>query len=150
VTRDPFAVLLTEHEHALAALARLESAAEGLEADPACEPDRRAVRAVLDLLQGPVRDHNEKEERALVPLLGEDAPVAIFEEEHRALWTLEQELGCLLAGPGDDPRVVPVAREIVHHLRSHIQRENEVLFPMARALLGPEGLERLARQLGPE
>jgi len=144
VTRDPFAVLLAEYEDALTALTRLESAAEGLEADPASEPDRRAVRAILDVLRGAVRDHNEREERALFPLIVDQLPTGVFEEGHRALWTLEEELGRLLDGPGDDPRVASVAREIVDRLRRHIQRENEVLFPMAREALGPGGVQHLA------
>lgn len=145
--RDPFASLEAEHERALAALVRLESAAEGLEADPGSEPDRRMVRQVLDLLNGEVHEHNLKEERALFPLLGEDAPTALFEEEHRTLWALEQELERRLSRSRNDARVATVAREIADHLRAHIQRENDVLFPLARTLLGPGGLEELAQRL---
>jgi hemerythrin-like domain-containing protein len=32
-------------------------------------------------------------------------------------------------------------------LREHIERENEMLFPLARTLLGPEGVALVARRL---
>jgi hemerythrin-like domain-containing protein len=40
-----------------------------------------------------------------------------------------------------------IARGIVELLRAHIQREEEVLFPMARSLLGDEGLKVAAMRL---
>jgi hemerythrin-like domain-containing protein len=40
-----------------------------------------------------------------------------------------------------------IARGIVELLRDHIQREEEVLFPMARSLLGDEGLKVAAMRL---
>jgi hemerythrin-like domain-containing protein len=41
-----------------------------------------------------------------------------------------------------------VAHALVDLLKAHIQREDDVLFPMARALLGAEGLARAAELLG--
>ncbi len=145
MNRDPFSVLEAEHEDALAALQRLESAAHALQVDPTSEPDRRVVHAVLRILTAAVRDHNKKEEDLLFPLLGDEAPTAIFEEEHRRLWALERELADLLDVA--DPRTSAVALDIVELLRAHIARENEVLFPMARELLGPREMESLAERL---
>ena len=50
-------------------------------------------------------------------------------------------------GVADSERAASAALEIVDLLRAHIARENEVLFPMARGLLGVEGLARVARRL---
>lgn len=145
---DPFLVLEREHEAALAELARLERAALALREDPASAPDRATVRDVLVVLQTAVRQHNETEERALFPLLGGEVPTEVFEAEHRSLWALEQELAGLVAGDGAGARVAAVALEIAALLRGHIERENEVLFPIARARLGPEGLAALAQAVG--
>ncbi|MGH7635766.1 MAG: hypothetical protein ACRENC_18715 [Gemmatimonadaceae bacterium] len=43
--------------------------------------------------------------------------------------------------------VPPAAYDLIDLLRTHIERENEVLFPMARACLGPTGLSNVAERL---
>lgn len=146
MSADPLRRFEAEHEDALAALARLERAAEGLRADEPSEPHFGVAREVQAVLAGPVRDHNEAEERALFPFLGTDAPLGPFLEEHQTLWVLEERLGQAL-GRGDAAQVADLGLEIVHLLRAHIQRENEMLFPFARARLGPEGLAAVARAL---
>lgn len=147
VQADPIRRFEAEHEIALAALDRLERAALALRAGDPAELHLATAREVHQLLCSEVRDHNEAEERALFPLLGENAPLDPFLEEHQTLWGLESEL----AGAIEEKRLVETSRlalEIVDLLRAHIRRENEVLFPMARAFLGPTGLEAVARRLG--
>ncbi|MBI1967059.1 MAG: hemerythrin domain-containing protein [Gemmatimonadetes bacterium] len=136
-----------EHAEALAALARLEHAALALRGvgDPA--PHFAAARDAHAFLEGPVKAHNLNEERALFPELGEDAPTAPFIDEHQTLWRLERELGAALRA-ADAERTADTALELAELLRAHIARENEILFPMARGLLGAEGLARVARRLG--
>ena len=146
MTADPIRRFEEEHEVALAALARLEGAAESLHAGE--PPDRHftTAREVHELLRGAIREHNEAEERALFPLLGEEAPLGPFLDEHQTLWGLEADLGDAIERR-DAPRTSRLSLEIVDLLRAHIRRENEVLFPMARALLGPEGFQAVARRL---
>jgi hemerythrin-like domain-containing protein len=145
--QDPFRLLEDEHQEALAALDRLELAAHHLRVDPASESDLATARSVLQILATTVREHNEKEEAALFPLLREVAPIEVFEDEHRTAWTLERELARLLEKATADERAVQVALDLVALLRQHIARENEVLFPMARSLLGPDGTESLGHRL---
>jgi hemerythrin-like domain-containing protein len=146
MTTDPIRRFEEEHTVALAALDRLEAAAEALRSGAAAEPQLAIAREVHGLLCGAVRQHNEDEERALFPVLGENAPLAPFLEEHETLWGLEAGLETAIER-GDRERVAGQALEIVDLLRAHIQRENEVLFPMARALLGADGLAIVARKL---
>lgn len=143
---DPLRRFEREHEEALAALEALERAAEGLRgpSDPA--PHFAAARESHAFLSGPVKTHNENEELALFPELGDEAPTALFVEEHLALWRLERELEAAVRVT-DAERAATASLEIVDLLRAHIARENEVLFPMARVLLGVEGLARVARRL---
>jgi hemerythrin-like domain-containing protein len=143
---NPLARFAREHEEALAALAVLERAAEGLRGhgDPA--PHFAAARDAHAFLAGPVKTHNENEERALFPELGDEAPTAPFADDHLALWRLEEELEQALRAE-DSERAAAAGLEIVDLLRAHIARENEVLFPMARERLGVEGLARVARRL---
>jgi len=146
VTTDPLRRFEEEHEVALAALDRLERAALGLRESEPPEAHFATAREVHGLLCGAVRQHNEDEERALFPVLGEDAPLGPFLEEHEILWSLEAELGRALDRT-DRFQAARLALEIVDLLRTHICRENDVLFPMARALLGAEGLAIVARRL---
>ncbi len=146
MTSDPIRRFEQEHEVALAALERLEQAGEALRGSEASEPHFATAREVHGLLCGAVRRHNEDEERALFPLLGEDAPLGPFLAEHEILWRLEADLAGAL-DRNDRTRIARLALEIVDVLRTHIRRENEVLFPMARALLGAEGLAIVAKRL---
>jgi len=143
---DPIRRFEEEHTVALAALDRLEAAAETLRSGAPAGPQLAIAREVHGLLCGAVRRHNEDEERALFPLLGEDAPIGPFLEEHDTLWKLEADLVAAI-DRGDRDRVARQALEIVDLLRTHIRRENDVLFPMARALLGADGLAIVARNL---
>jgi len=146
VSADPIRRFEEEHDVALAALALLERAAEALRSGEASERHFATARQVHELLCGAVRRHNEDEERALFPVLGEDAPLAPFLDEHETLWRMEEELLTSL-NRGDRDSVARVALEIVDLLRAHIQRENDVLFPMARGLLGADGLAIVAKRL---
>lgn len=146
MTADPIRRFEEEHDVALAALARLEAAAAALQRDGAGEPHFATAAEVLELLRGAVRQHNEDEENALFPLLGTDAPFAPFIDEHLTLRRLENKLSAALARR-DAPAVAQVALDIVQLLRDHIERENTVLFPAARSLLGPDGLAKVARRL---
>lgn len=148
MTADPLVRFSMEHEQALAALDRLERAATALDHGNPGEPHLRTAREVCDTLTTTVRQHNENEERVLFPLLGDQAPCDPFRQEHVALRELEQRLNAALDGASPERDIPPVAHALVDLLRSHIQREDEVLFPLARALLGAEGLERVARLLG--
>lgn len=144
---DPLKRFGAEHQEVLQALTRLERAAAALEAGEAVGAQLAVIREVHEVLTTTVRRHNENEESALFAVLPEEAPLAFFEEEHRALRSLESELGAALASSDAPARVPPVARTIVALLRAHIQREDEVLFPMARVLLGSSGLAAVAARL---
>jgi hypothetical protein len=129
VTADPLHHFEEEHEVALAALERLERAGEALRGAEPPAPHFAAAREVHGLLCGAVRQHNEDEERALFPVLGEDAPLGPFLEEHEILWRLEADLG----GALDRKDRARVARGSIVDLLRPIPRENDAL-PMARAL----------------
>jgi hemerythrin-like domain-containing protein len=146
-TMDPLTQFEEEHRHALHELVVLESAIDGLEHGAHVEPLLEAVSDVCDFLTTAVREHNEREERALFPLLGEEAPTALFIEEHRRLRSLEDDLRNALASEDPETAVVAPGREIVYLLRAHITREDEALFPMARVMLGPDGLARVGSLL---
>ena len=149
VTPDVLVRFSMEHEQALAALDRLQRAATALDHGDPAEPHLRTVREVCETMCTTVWEHNDNEERALFPLLGEDASCEPFRQEHQVLRELEHRLHTALDGPTPERDIPPVAHALVDLLRAHIQREDEVLFPLARELLGAEGLERAAALLRP-
>jgi len=146
VTGDPLVRFQAEHHEALIVLGRLEAAALSLRRGGDVAPYLAATLEAHAFLSTAVRAHNDNEERALFPLLGDDAPTALFVEEHRRLRGLEGELA-RAARTGNAPETADVALEMVELLRAHITREDEVLFPMARERLGPSGLAQVAAAL---
>ena len=144
---DPLTRFEDEHHHALGELQRLERAAEGLEDGEDPVEHLETIRQVHTFLSTAVREHNENEERALFPLLGDEAPTGVFEEEHVQLRALERELHEALDSSHPAERAPTIALALVDLLRGHIDREDHVLFPMARGLLGPDGLARVERIL---
>lgn len=157
---DPIQRFEEEHQHALGVLAELEAAARGLAArspgdagagDPEgssreTEAGFGAARAAHDFLSSAVREHNENEEIALFSLLGEDAPIEPFVEDHIALRSMERRLLDAIEAR-DAAEVAAAGLMIVEALRDHIDREDNLLFPMAREMLGPEGLREVGRRL---
>jgi hemerythrin-like domain-containing protein len=147
VTNDLLTRFAEEHRATLRALERLEAAAEALAQGDAPASALRAVGEVCAHLTSAVRRHYDNEERALFGQIAEEAPVTPFVDEHRTLRRLEAELEAALNGPTPDQDVPPVAQSLVALLRAHIEREDQILFPMAREILGPEGLAEAARLL---
>lgn len=145
---DPLRRFAEEHRLALAALDQLEAAALALRHGVDRAANVVMMRELQRVLHIEVRSHNDAEERALFPLLEDQARVAVFAAEHRTLRELERALAGDLAG-GDLSRIAHTALEIVGLLRGHIEREDQMLFPSARAALGPDGLAEVVRRLAP-
>ncbi|HXV90604.1 MAG TPA: hemerythrin domain-containing protein, partial [Gemmatimonadales bacterium] len=83
MTGDPLVRFQAEHQEALAVLSRLEGAALALRRGGDPGPSLAATLEAHAFLSTAVRAHNDNEERALFPLLGDDAPTAVFVEEHQ-------------------------------------------------------------------
>jgi hemerythrin-like domain-containing protein len=131
-----------EHEVILRALAVLERVADRFESKPVTD---RTLRELVELL-GTFADrcHHGKEEDQLFPAMrakGLGGTLAVFLEEH------EEGRGYLrtLASGAPGAERASAARRYVGMLRDHIQRENEVLFPLADGLFTPEEQGALAR-----
>ncbi len=145
---DPIQRFEDEHQHALGELEKLEAAARamaGATGDVA-EAQLEAARAAHEFLSTAVREHNENEELALFAVLGDEAPTEPFVEDHVAIRAMERRLAAAIEAR-DPTETAAAGLAIVDVLRDHIDREDNALFPMARELLGPEGLLEVARRL---
>ncbi len=103
-----------------------------------------ALQGMVAMLAGPLEAHAAAEDEllfpALEPHLGREAgPLAVMDGEHEEI---RQSLSIIEQG---GPEVVAQVKRLVHVLRHHIAKENQVLFPMAEQLLGSERLEELAQ-----
>jgi hemerythrin-like domain-containing protein len=75
-------------------------------------------------------------------------PIAVMLADHEAGRGFVRGMAEAAEGVGTDPgapaRLIETGRAYIQLLRSHIQRENSVLFPMAEARMGPAGRAQLA------
>jgi hemerythrin-like domain-containing protein len=143
---NPTDVLRDEHRVILNALGVLESAAGRLDAGGTL-PDGWWDRALAWLRRFADASHHAKEERALFPAMAkagipaEGGPIGVMLHEHEHGRALIRAMA-----DGDTPRRVVAAREYVRLLRQHIDKENQVLFPMADAVLDEREQEALVRE----
>jgi hemerythrin-like domain-containing protein len=144
-TQTPTKILMQEHVLIEKVLAVLETLAE--QVDRGRAPDRTAFGKALEFLSGFAdMGHHMKEEEALFPALVErgmpvlGSPIGVMLHEHEEgrahLRGLREALGGLDKDPaGARRRLVDEAREYVHLLRQHIEKENVILFRMADEML---------------
>jgi hemerythrin-like domain-containing protein len=137
------AALRHEHQLILRALAVLERAAAGLEGGPG---DEALLQETVELLRTLAdRCHHGKEEAELFPRLqaqGLGHVLDAFLPEHEEGRAYLRTLG----GPGPAPERARAARRYVGLLRDHIEREDEVLFPMVDQILTLDDQEALVRR----
>jgi len=135
----PTAILMNEHRNIEKGLAALEAMAEAFEAEERIDPSP-AAEAIEFLRTYADRLHHGKEEANLFPAMearglpSEVGPTAVMREEHREGRALIQDMADALSG-SDAAAFVTAARGYVGLLRSHIAKEDEIVFPMADRLL---------------
>jgi hemerythrin-like domain-containing protein len=143
--------LRDEHEGVLAMLDSIDSIAR--DAETGTEPDGAELDSILDFLRTFVdRCHHAKEEEFLFPALRaagpmSEGPVAQMLAEHDMGRKYVAEMGEARASIGQGTavrlRFAKAARGYSELLRSHIRKENEVLFPLADRLIGAEKADSL-------
>jgi hemerythrin-like domain-containing protein len=114
------------------------------------------LEQILDFVKGFADSaHHMKEEDLLFPALEraglpvEGGPVSVMLAEHRQARQLVADIGravvALSEGQGgDNSTLIGPARAYVGHLRSHIGKEDECLFPIADDRLNAAAREELA------
>jgi hemerythrin-like domain-containing protein len=152
-TDDPIELLLGEHRTILQVLDEIERERARLEGDGILrDVFWRDVLHFIDEFDTNL--HHQKEEQLLFPALEEaglsatSGPTAVLRDEHRRTQFWRQRLEQALVAR-DRPRVGAAAASYVDLVRSHVMKENQILFPLARRLLTAEQLERLHRAFRP-
>lgn len=104
------------------------------------------IQGAITVLTAMVDAHATLEEEllfpALEPLLGKDSgPLAVMLREHEEM---EQRLMDLEGAVGID-EALALAQQALDTARSHFQKEERVLFPLAERLLGEKKLVELGK-----
>lgn len=156
VATDPIEILMHEHEMGLHQLALMANAAMSIEVNGFSAEAFRTIAEAIRYIGSEIRCHNEREEKFLFPALGRhvDGPPAAMRLEHRDLWRAFNELLKVVRDVEDGRlrgssirELVQLVHFIVDHLRDHIEKENAVLFPMAKRLLTIEEYHTLGAEL---
>lgn len=146
---QPTEILTNEHKAVLLALRILEEAGAALASGKA--EARADLEQLLDFFRGFVdRCHHGKEEQILFPELvrrgvpQERGPIGVMLSEHEAGRDHVRRIQAALdAGAAD--QLLPVIRSYRGLLEAHIQKEDQVLFPMADRMLDAARAEELVR-----
>jgi hemerythrin-like domain-containing protein len=151
----PTQVLMAEHELILEALDALEKKVAAIQAGAA--PDRTYFEKAVSFLRTFAdKCHHGKEENLLFKRMAErgfpvqSGPLAVMLADHDAGRAFIRGIADGAAKLGTDPvaakQIVENARGYIDLLRAHIDKENNVLFPMADRALGAEDQAFLSKE----
>lgn len=156
---NPIELFVQEHQETLERLEAMERAAEELRSEGPTAERVGTIRGVLEYLGSPeMRRHNEREEQLLFNALEEtlegDSPTLLLREEHRRLWTkvdlVKEWIGRCQDEPGSTEAAEGLGRAaglLGRLMHQHIAKENEVLLPLTRHILGEVRLRALMGEL---
>ncbi len=155
VIQDPFVQLTRSHRRLEERLEDLRWAARGARG---AAVDVDAVRDVASFFSRAVRRHEEDEELSLFPRLQNNSTLAPLLArlalEHREHLTLQCQLDKLIETlhktPDDETAIEELAalsEALILAYRKHLDAEEGVLFPGARAVLDAEALDAMATEM---
>jgi uncharacterized protein len=150
--RDPIDILRKEHKDGLQYLAKLENAADSIRINGFSAEAFEQIVEVTRFIDTILRQHNEKEEMHLFPLIEHHVtdPPQVLRIEHQELWHVFRELLKAVKDVEEGrihgssiKELVQTAKVVVEHLNNHIAKENDIIFPLAKQLLSKEEYQQL-------
>ena len=153
---DPIAQLMQEHNEALVQLKLLNKAVNAFRQDGFSGNHFRQIRAALRFIEKEVSVHNQKEEKALFPVLERyvEGPTRIMRNDHIQLRRgFVQLSGAIRAVERnrDSFRAIQklsaIAHEVVQRFVNHIHKENYILFPLVQKFLSKDELREIAKKM---
>lgn len=153
--RNPTQVLRDEHDVILDVLGTFRRMLDRVERG---DPDPEGLGTTLGFFREFAdRCHHAKEEARLFPAMTEagvpehGGPVGVMLEEHEQGREYLREVGrgieeLASAGEAARRRILDNGLAYVQMLQAHIHKENEILFPLADRVIGPERMHRLAHE----
>lgn len=164
---NPTRILKYEHAATLLKLELMQRALQYLQGAPGntvperIEVEKALLRDLVGALEETIRLHFQKEEEALFPVLAEyigkeHGPIEVMLHEHQKIRSVFDALKGNLqdfggsAAPVEEGRLKVILAsgfEAVRLLRSHIGKENEVLFRICETSLSEEEKKEVARKM---
>ncbi len=150
---DPIQKLIDEHKNILKGISLLEAGSNKLEAGEKISPD--IFRKLIDFIRNYAdKYHHAKEEDILFVSMGkagfpaEEGPVGVMLAEHDQgrgfVAAMENANEQYASGEGSfTGEIIENARGYIYLLRQHINKEDTVLYPMARDTLGKAGIDAM-------
>lgn len=152
----PTEELMAEHEGILQILAVIEKISEKLTGGESVPIDH--IKQIIEFIQVFVdKCHHGKEEDILFPAMEaagvprQDGPIGVMLAEHDLGRGFAREMNRLVqahegGGPGSLMVLTTPALQYTNLLRSHIWKENNVLFPMADEKLSSEKQAQISKE----
>ena len=152
-TEDPIGILLTEHRTILQVLSEAYRERARLE-------ETGILRVALwqevlrFLREFDLGIHHQKEDRLLFRelegcgLSAHNGPTSVLRDEHRRMEHWQGRLEHAVAHR-DAPRIAAAAANYCDLARTHILKENQIVFPLARRLLSPPQIALLQAEFAP-
>lgn len=140
-----------DHATALKKLTVLRGDLDNLAGGSPVDDLRDSLQDFVDFLEHALKVHFRQEEEALFPVLGrvigtQGGPIAVMLAEHveikEAHDVMKEELA---SGKPDVDRLVVAGQRIINVLWPHIEKEDNILFPMAEQYLDTGQLEEVDR-----
>ncbi|MBI4547585.1 MAG: hemerythrin domain-containing protein [Ignavibacteriae bacterium] len=154
--RDPIGILMKEHDEVLQHLNRLAHATEYIKVNGFSYEAFAQITEALLYINMEIPKHNEKEEKYLFPLMdrhGNGSP-ALMRDEHRellrALSALKEcikDVEELRIHPSTIHDLIKCSMAVIELLRSHIAKENTILFPRAKQVLTSDEYKQLRHDI---
>ncbi len=147
---------MQEHELGLTQLEKLNSAAQYMLRTGFSPEKFEEITEAIRYIETEIRQHYEKEEKYLFPLLERHIATTprVMMDEHRELWktvhNIRQNVEDIEEGriySSTVKEMLQSAGQLYQLFKSHIAKENMVLFPMARKLLTPEEYGFVSRNI---
>ncbi|MGE5653469.1 MAG: hemerythrin domain-containing protein [Bacillota bacterium] len=142
-------VLEHDHSKALRKLRRLRQDIKGVKEYKTVDVARESIQQFVDFLDEVINEHFKQEEVALFPVmkqkLGEAyGPIDAMLDDHKQVVEAHGKMKAELKKEQPDMRELVAAAEVVLDvLEPHIDKEDEVIQPLALRLLSQEELEQV-------
>jgi hemerythrin-like domain-containing protein len=153
---DPIDLLQSDHTKGMEALLALEEAVNSIEKVGFTAEAFQTIAEAARFIGSYMREHYEKEDRHLYPLLQKrtsGSPTAV-RHERREMWQSFKELMMFVTDIENGKvhgttirELVTTVRAVVGYFRNHIEREDNVVFPMVKRLLTPDEYAILGKEL---
>lgn len=152
-TEDPIGILLTEHRTILQVLSEADRERARLEQTGILRTTlwHEVLCFLRDFDHG---IHHLKEDRLLFSELEgcglsvHNGPTSVLRDEHRRMEHWQGRLEHAVAHR-DAPRIAAAAASYCDLARTHILKENQIVFPLARRLLAPTQISLLQTEFAP-